>query len=76
MTIDVGIINKVYSGRPGCGCGCRGRYWTDKRNIKRIVNTMNARSSEIDDTPVGDGGHIYAVENETRWYWAYTEKEA
>ena len=31
-------IKKVYSGHPGCACGCQGTYWEDARNIKRINN--------------------------------------
>lgn len=32
----VSAITKAYSGKPGCACGCRGDYYTDSRNIKRI----------------------------------------
>lgn len=65
-TISANDIGKVYSGRPGCGCGCNGKYWEDARNIKRIVKIMNSRPSEVTD----DGG-IFALENDTRYYWAY-----
>lgn len=61
-------IARVYSGLPGCGCGCTGKYWEDARNIKRIVKIMNSR---LDET-VDDGG-IFALENDTRYYWAYSK---
>ena len=65
--IDRSTITKVYSGRPGCGCGCRGRYYTDARNITRIVNAMNKRDDVRDDR-----GVYFTPENDERWFWAYT----
>jgi|HubBroStandDraft_2_1064218.scaffolds.fasta_scaffold444150_2 hypothetical protein len=28
-------VLKVYSGRPGCGCGCRGSYWVNPSHLER-----------------------------------------
>lgn len=67
MQIDPTTIAKVYSGKPGCGCGCRGRYFTDERNIRRVVKIMNAREREI----VRIDGPIFSVEDDTRYFWAY-----
>lgn len=67
MEVDREKIVRVYSGRPGCGCGCRGKYSDDARNITRVVNVMNSRSSEVKER---DG--IYFIEDERRNYWAYT----
>lgn len=34
-------ITKVYSGRPGCMCGCQGKYYTpEDRGFKRVVNRL------------------------------------
>lgn len=27
LTLTADEVGKVYSGKPGCGCGCRGKYW-------------------------------------------------
>lgn len=66
--IKVEDIAKVYSGKPGCGCGCKGKYWTDERNIKRIVGVMNARPEDVrfkDNT--------FYIEDDKRYFWAYTQ---
>jgi hypothetical protein len=71
--IDVSIIKQVYSGKPGCGCGCRGQYWTDQRNINRVVNAMNKLGNiKILDAP---GETIFSVELPNRYYWAYTRDD-
>ena len=69
--IDRSTITKVYSGRPGCGCGCRGTYYTDGRNITRIVNLMNNRDDVRDDR-----GVYYTASEDTRYLWAYTAAAA
>ena len=65
MTLT-GPIAKVYSGRPGCGCGCRGRYFEDARNITRVLNVMRARADEVQII-----GGTLVLEGPGRWYWAY-----
>jgi hypothetical protein len=62
-------IQEVYSGRPGCGCGCQGTYYQDKKNINRIVKLMNARKDEIKFEH-----DIYSIENDVRYFWAYPKK--
>jgi hypothetical protein len=32
MQIDLSTVKRVYSGKPGCGCGCRGEYKVPARN--------------------------------------------
>lgn len=27
LALTADQIGKVYSGKPGCGCGCKGKYW-------------------------------------------------
>lgn len=78
MQIDPTAIKTVYSGRPGCGCGCRGKYFTDQRNITRVVRAINkalgADSQDWLRTGVDDNaeGQVFFAENETRYFWAYT----
>lgn len=69
-TIDRATIAKVYFGKPGCGCGCRGNYYVDARNITRVVNRMNRSGDTIKVYEDDDGGTIYAVDGD-RYMWAY-----
>ncbi len=39
-TIDGKVILRVYTGRQGCACGCRGKYSTNPATIRRVVNHM------------------------------------
>jgi len=34
-------VEKVYSGRPGCMCGCRGRYTTPEQSARSIKILFN-----------------------------------
>lgn len=65
-------IIKVYSGRPGCACGCRGKYSTKDATITRIVNTM----LKIDPTleRKKEANHWF-VQTPTRLYVAYWTEE-
>ena len=71
MTDRIATANiiRVYSGRPGCGCGCRGNYSDRKAQITRVRNTMMARANEVEYI---DG--IFFIEDGKRNYWAYTDE--
>lgn len=83
--INAKNVTKVYSGRPGCGCGCRGKYSTDARNITRVTNIVNdalTQHGTIDKTidsygdeflRVGMKDGIAYFETEKRYYWVYTK---
>lgn len=50
MDTSVHNINQVYSGKPGCMCGCRGKYFTEGRMVKRVYNTvMNHPNMKLDE---------------------------
>jgi hypothetical protein len=34
-------VEKVYSGRPGCMCGCRGRYTTPEQSARSVKILFN-----------------------------------
>ena len=40
MIINPNQVAQVYSGKPGCACGCKGNYSENPRTIKTIVNRM------------------------------------
>jgi len=43
-TIDGKVILRVYTGRQGCACGCRGNYSTNPATIRRVVNRIKQYS--------------------------------
>ena len=67
---------RAYSGRPGCGCGCRGNYTNKPAAIRRVVaGALDAIENEPSvrvDTISGDG---VAVETDGRYRWFYYEEE-
>jgi hypothetical protein len=53
-------VERVYSGKPGCMCGCRGTYSISPRSVKILFNkVMNNPAHKMD-------GNIAYVETATR----------
>ena len=48
-------VERVYSGRQGCMCGCLGKYSEDARNVKRILNILKSDTR----TQIQDGYILY-----------------
>lgn len=44
--IDISRVAQVYSGRPGCQCGCKGNYSTKPHVIRRVVENMFRKAEE------------------------------
>jgi hypothetical protein len=65
--VDRAMVKRVYSGRPGCACGCRGNYSTNPATITRIVNRINALGAL---KWVGHDDFVFA-ERDNRMYTAY-----
>jgi hypothetical protein len=66
-------VVRVYSGRPGCACGCRGKYFEDQRNITRIVKIFNQNFEKI---TWFDGCNFCQLDiSENRTYAIYFAKE-
>ncbi len=62
-------VAKVYSGKPGCTCGCRGKYSTSKAQITRVLNIMSQHEKNVgleDDFKFLDLGD--------KWLIAYYEE--
>ena len=50
MNTSIHNIKEVYSGKPGCMCGCRGKYSSEGRGVKIIYNkVMNNPNVKFDD---------------------------
>lgn len=49
-TIDGKVILRVYTGRQGCACGCRGNYSSNPAVIRRVVNRIKIfpRATQVD----------------------------
>ena len=63
--IDIAKVKKVYSGRPGCQCGCRGNYSTKPAIIKRVINNMFRRAKEAcEGVYIDSNGIVYSRQDE------------
>lgn len=72
LALDAADVVRVYSGKPGCGCGCRGKYYEDERNIRRVVSWMKREArSAVDIRRAGMENDVAWVETERRYLWAY-----
>lgn len=65
--MELSQVTRVYSGRPGCMCGCRGKYSDSDRSRKIIFNKIMKNPLR----KVNDGAKCVFVETETRTLVAY-----
>jgi hypothetical protein len=54
-SITPAMIDQVYSGKPGCMCGCNGTYWKTGRMVKKVLNILKQHPHAM----VQDGYIIY-----------------
>jgi len=80
--VAVSDIARVYSGRPGCGCGCNGKYYDAPHPMVKRVYRKLRNLTEEEATPKGgrnrglgyqDDG-IFFYETEKRYYWIYLKE--
>ena len=80
-------VLSVYSGRPGCCCGCKGkhRYNSKYQDVASVDRGYNVDDDEVNDTQVKkilnliknnesiveDNGDHIALQTETRLYIVY-----
>lgn len=66
-------VKRVYSGRPGCGCGCRGKYATKGALVSRTVSELKRAANLADVTVVAgnDKEVVFSVETPRRYRWVY-----
>ena len=63
--VDIAKVKRVYSGRPGCQCGCRGSYSDRPSTIKRVVNNMFRKAAEVgEQVYIDENGIVYARQDE------------
>jgi hypothetical protein len=56
--IDIKQVQEVYSGKPGCACGCRGKYYTDGKMIEKVVGIIN-ETKPIDICHASDNRFVW-----------------
>lgn len=64
---------EVYSGKPGCMCGCKGKYSGSPSMISRVRNIMTKHFSEVAFQGGLSGESIAYVEVNGRAYAAYVK---
>jgi hypothetical protein len=74
--INAAQITKVYTGAPGCACGCRGNYSTAKNVISKVLKIYNKTEVEAvqeGSMPSLDGENFVFWDNAegTRTYTIY-----
>lgn len=72
--LDAGV-SAVYSGRPGCACGCRGTHSSKPGQITRVTNIL--RRAIADNTTEGPGDitigpGFVSLDTDRRTFVAYT----
>ena len=77
MDIRADQVKQVYSGRPGCACGCRGNYSENRGAItvslkKYAAALAEGRKVETIEASAGDGPILFWDNEEgTRTYTIY-----
>lgn len=69
LAVTVKDVEWVYSGRPGCGCGCRGKYSKNRIAIGRILKYLKNRPNQVEVFQPSGQPIIFALENDARYRW-------
>jgi hypothetical protein len=68
--INIANVERVYSGRIGCMCGCKGKYSETLVSIKRMVNKLSKEEGVEYDSQAG----CYHLQTDTRQYAVYMKE--
>ena len=73
---DPALVEQVYTGKPGCCCGCNGKYSDSAAAIKAHITRTNAliASSEVTDIDIDPGCGVFIV-TESRYRNIYIRKD-
>jgi len=73
---DPALIDQVYTGKPGCCCGCNGKYSDSAAAIKSHITRTNAlfASGEVTDIDVSPDCGVFIV-TESRYRNIYIHKD-
>jgi hypothetical protein len=73
-------VVKVYSGHPGCACGCQGTYWPEQDNettvkdlqqIKRIYKIFESNIDKVYSYKEFENEYVCLDISENRTYTIY-----
>jgi hypothetical protein len=71
-TMQATDIVRAYSGKPGCMCGCRGKYYEPgERGLTHVLHKIQAAVREQPAEIQIDSDLIYVQVNESRCYALY-----
>jgi len=72
--IEASQVARVYNGRPGCCCGCKGKYvevnGEHRRSVNYVLNVINRNLEQAEDL-----GTCISLEKENRLYIAYYKED-
>jgi hypothetical protein len=72
--VKLADVRRAYSGKPGCMCGCRGKYYeAGNRTVTMIVRKMNRWPGRV-QTDRYDNEVIHHIEINGRSYVTYSNK--
>jgi len=72
--IRISDIRRVYSGRPGCGCGCRGTYYEAGHNMVKRIYRILSKSPDTKFQSAYTSEGIFYLENDKRYYWIFLKE--
>lgn len=64
-------VARVYSGKPGCMCGCNGKYWETGFMVKRVLDILQEVAGEEPLELDREHGNIFYKLSETRVFVLY-----
>lgn len=79
MSISTSDVTQVYSGKPGCSCGCRGKYTeasdaspSARALVTKVVRMLNeSPRTRRNDGDALSGGPILYLDTDRRTYAVY-----
>lgn len=71
LNIKIESIEKIYTGKSGCMCGCRGKY-VEGKTVGRVLKNMQRFVENNSLQVTYEGGHIF-VDDGNRTYVIYTK---
>lgn len=75
LKVTTEMVVRVYSGRPGCGCGCKGTYSESQRSKTIILNKLKKNPMLVEQTgPFARANEeqiCFSLETESRYLWVF-----
>lgn len=72
--LKIDKIDSIYSGKPGCMCGCRGKYHESELSKKRVLNNMIKYVEQNHLEVKAEFPHIY-IDDPEKNYCVYLKED-